>query len=116
MGSPPDEFSTVREISDNPDEAATNTEDAYAALAEPVEMQVFFGDILKVSNHNDVFHVDNIDNNVDKLFNNEKEKIEELRELIVGSCYRRGVYNAIALHSLQNLLLSPGFLFLLEML
>ena len=98
----PGEFSTVREISDHPDNAATNTDAAYAALAEPVEMQVFFGDILKVSNHKDVFHVDKIDNNVDKLFDDENEKIEELRELRVGSSYRRGVYNAIALQSLQN--------------
>ena len=43
------ELSIAREVSDNPDEAATNTDNAFAALAEPVEMQVFFGDILKDS-------------------------------------------------------------------
>ena len=41
------ELSIAREISDNPDEAATNTDDAFAALAEHVGMQVFFRDILK---------------------------------------------------------------------
>ena len=68
------------------------------------------------SNHKDIFHVDNIDNNVDTLINDENEKIEELRELRVSTSYARGVYNAIALQSVQDHLLSPGFLFMLEML
>ena len=76
----------------------------------------FFGDIHKDSNHKDIFHVDNIDNNVNTLIDDENEKIKELRELRVGSSCRRGVYNAIALQGFQNLLLSPGFFFLLEML
>ena len=89
------ELSIDREITNNPDEAAANHDDAFAALAEPVEMQVFFGDIRKDSNHKDIFHI--IDNNVDALIDDENEKIEELRELRVSTSYSRGIYNAIAL-------------------
>ncbi len=41
------ELSIAREIPENPDEAATNTDDAFAALAESAGMQVFFRDTLK---------------------------------------------------------------------
>ena len=47
----------------------------------------------------DIFHVDNIDNNVDTLIDDENEKIKELCELRVSTSYGRGVYNAIALQA-----------------
>ena len=109
------DFSIAREILDKPNDAATNTDDtltnlsdAPAPLAEPVEMQVFSGMILKDSNHKNIFRVDNIDNNDDTIIDDENEKIEELRELRVSTSYGLEDYNAIALQGFWDHILSPG--------
>ena len=94
------ELSFLDETSDYLDEAATNTDDASAALAKPAGLQAFFEKILNDSNHKNVFHVDKIDNNVDAPIDDENAKNEELRELSVSTSYGRGDYNAIVLQSL----------------
>ena len=105
-----------------PYEANAYTDAASVQHLEPVNKQVFFDYILEDndnsngSNHENVFHVDELNNNVGDLADDENEKIEELRELRVNTSFGRGVHNAIEPPGHPYCLLSSGSFFRLDLL